>query len=332
MRSLLVLVLLGGVARADVTVDLKLNANGQQLAQQLGLTSQQLAQRIAARIDQVFATDRVGSFLQTFADTSAFSGRGLGVDYGSLPDGALFGMSATGALATGNETFTGSPLVRGMAANLALMGGLNLAHWGHPRVTMFANGFYRNASTDELAGGIASVGAHVQIAVIEPQEPQTVRWIGVDLTTGVEVTRWTLGSTHPIGDSFAIAGSRGQTMEVALDQNGRFDLEAATATIPVEASTGVRVANFIALYVGGAADLSGGAGTVSAATMGELRDAGGRSIGTVAIAGASSRAMSPFEPRALAGAQLELAQMKLVGQVNVAPSLASVGLGIRFVL
>jgi hypothetical protein len=326
-RALVVLLACVASARADVRVDVRLTPDGEELARERGLTPDQLAHDIADRVSDVFAVVNVGNFLQTFSDTSAFSARGLGADYSSLPRGVVLGLAVTGAVATSDDLSGATPLTHQVAPNVAAMVGLNLAHWGHPRWTVYANGFYREAGIAELDGNLASGGAHVQTKLIDPQAPHLVRWLGVDVTTGLEVTRWTVGTSRPLARDVGVDG-----MDLALATTGRLELAATSAAIPVELTTGVRVANALALYAGGAIDFDLGEASVTAQTSGDLRDAGGRSIGTVAITGGESHAGSPLVPRALAGSQLELGQFKLFGQVNASLAIASVGIGIRFVL
>ncbi len=326
-RALLVLLACGTSARADVRVDVRLTPDGEELARERGLTPDQLAHDIADRVSDLFAAVDVGSFLQTFSDTSAFSARGLGVDYASLPRGVVIGLAGTAAFASSDEFAGTTLLAHDVAPNVAAMAGLNLAHWGHPRWTVYANGFYRADSIDQLDGSLASGGAHVQAKLIVPSPPGALRWIGVDLTTGLEITRWTLGTSRPLARDLAVDG-----MDLALATAGRFEVSATSSAVPVELTTGVRVVNALALYVGGGIDLDLGEASVTAQTNGELRDASDRSLGTVTIAGGESHAGSPLVPRALAGTQLELGQFKLFGQVNASLTLASVGVGFRFVL
>src|SRR5215471_11157966 len=99
-RALFVLLACGASARADVHVDVHLTPDGEELAREHGLTADQLARDISDRVGDVFAVVNVGGSLQTFSDTSAFSARGLGADYASLPRGVVLGLAVTGAVAT----------------------------------------------------------------------------------------------------------------------------------------------------------------------------------------------------------------------------------------
>ena len=89
------ILLLSATAQADVLVDVRLNAHGEATARQLGITPADLAQRIRGRINELYRTAQVDNYLATFSDTTAFSARGLGVDYVSLPSSVVVGFAGT---------------------------------------------------------------------------------------------------------------------------------------------------------------------------------------------------------------------------------------------
>lgn len=86
-------------ARADTTVDVQLTPEGEQLAQQLGVTPAQLAAQVKAEIDDAYQTSNIDSFLSDFVDATSFSARGIGVDYASLPKGFVAGFAVNLAAA-----------------------------------------------------------------------------------------------------------------------------------------------------------------------------------------------------------------------------------------
>jgi hypothetical protein len=319
-----------GTARADVTVDVELNARGMELARARGMTPAELAARIRSRVNELYRTAQVGDYLSEFTNATAFSARGLGVDYASLPESLIFGFAGTATVTSGDATIAGEDVLgRGLAANFAAMAGMNLAAWHHPRWTVFANGFYRDASTDDLSGAITSGGAHIQIKAIEPQMTSaTLRWIGLEVTTGLELTHWSFGSTAPMSNSVTVDAAT----QASLATMGRLDLRSTTATVPIELSTGIRIARFAAVYVGGALDLSAGDSTVTANLSGDIRTSDGQPLGALRISGSEDHTDTFVDVRALAGAQLELSKFQLFVQLNAAPSVASLGAGFRVVL
>lgn len=320
MRRLLVLaaVLCGATrARADVTVDVQLTPQGEMLAHQMGVTADELARRMSDRIDGVLGTD--GAALQAFADAAVLSSHGLGVDYVSVPESLIVGVAANAEQSSLELT--------PVTANVALMAGLNLSALGHPRWTVYASGFHTSDTVDAVDGAITNAAAHIQYALVPATPSSVARWTGLALTTGVELTRWTLGTDQAMATHFAVDGHR-----LGFDMRGSLDVSSSALTVPVELSTGVRFA-IVNVYGGVGLDLTQGQGAVDAQVTGPLTDDQGRRLGTATITGHDSHGATPFAPRALAGVQLDAWKLKIVGHVNAtADSTATVGVGVRGVL
>jgi hypothetical protein len=314
------------VAQADVTVGVKLNAQGQMLASQLGITSDELASRMRDRIDAAMGTD--GASLQAFSDAAVLSSHGLGVDYVSAPESLIVGVAANAATGTTDAPTT---IGGGLAANVAVMAGMNLSPWRLPRWTLYGSGFYRSETVDSITGHISNGGAHIQYALVLPGPGKVARWTGLQLTTGLELTRWTLGTSRAMATTIAVKGTKGSAT-LGYEPMGNFELGSSSVSIPVELSTGVRVA-VVSVYAGVGVDLTQGQGTIDAQLAGPLHDGEGRELGTATISGHDSHGASPFGARALGGVQLEAWKLKIFGHVNATVDAGdSVGIGVRGVL
>lgn len=336
MRRLMCLAVLlaSSSARAQVAVDVALNAEGEALAAAAGTSTTELAMRMQTIINDAYGATNVDGFIRSFADATAFSMRGLGVDYASDPNSLILGVGLNVAIAASEQVNATERPTAGLAPNIGFMAGYNLGSQGLPRWTIFGNGFYRKGSTDDLRGGILSAGAHVQYRVFEPQRDvgvatKALRWTGIDVTGGIEFTRWSFGVddqiTTDLGD---FAGT-----SVILDSTGTFDLSSTAVTVPVEGTTGVRIALLVSLYVGAAIDFTLGSGTLDTNLSGVMVTSDNRNIGTTTITGGGEESASPLAYRILAGAQLNLWKLKIYAQVNgSATPAASVGFGIRGVL
>ncbi|MCW5806910.1 MAG: hypothetical protein KIT31_31415 [Deltaproteobacteria bacterium] len=329
--------LLPTIAAADATVQVQLNDEGRAVAQQLGTSPERMAAQIKEQIDSIYQTGNVDGFLRAFTDATSFSARGIGVDYASAPTGFLVGIAANVA-AAGNGDLRGEERpTAGLAANLAIMAGLNLKPWGLPKWTVFGNGFYRGGAAARLDGTITSAGAHVMYRIAEPTSTEgatgsAVRWLGLSLTTGIEYTRWQLGLGGDSIDTNLDVGEGSAATTLALAASGRFDLRSNAVTIPIEATTGLRIAVLASVYVGAGIDLTRGNSTVEANLNGTLLTSDNRDVGTVAITGNGDNTGSPGSARLIAGAQLNLANLKLFVQASAsATPAASVAFGLRFV-
>ena len=336
-RAVLVFVLLvAAPARAQVAVSVQLNPEGESLASSIGISAAELAMRIEGRINDAYGAANVGGFLRSFADATAFSMRGLGVDYASDPNSLVLGVGINLAIAASSEITADERPTAGLAANIGFMAGLNLSGQGAPRWTVFANGFYRKGGTESLRGGITSAGLHAQYRLANPQVDQgaarILRWGGIDVTAGLEFTRWHLDVEDSITTSFEVQGSSGSAA-LDVESTGTFDLSSSTVTVPVEVTTGIRIALLLSLYVGAGVDFTAGTGKLDANLTGTLRTTDDRDIGTTTITGGGDNTASPVAARILAGAQLNLWKLKVYAQVNGSPTpAASVGFGIRGVL
>ena len=334
---LLTLAATASAARADTTATVTLSPEGMMLAQAMGISPAELAAQIKTRVDDAYQTGRINQFLKEFTNATSFSQRGIGVDYSSAPTGFMAGLAANLAVAGDADVYDRERPTGGLAVNFSLMLGLNLAEWKHPKWTVFANGFYQSASLGDLEGSITSGGAHVQYNVLQPAASggagTALRWLGLSLTSGVEYTRWNFGTGGTtLSTDFNVEGG-GMTQPITLNSTGRFDLRSNAVTVPIEATTGIRIALIASLFVGAGIDLTPvGNSTVNASLDGTLNTSDGRNLGMVNISGNGDSKGSPGQFRLLAGGQVNLWKLKIFAQANVsqAPA-ASVAVGLKFV-
>jgi hypothetical protein len=215
------------------------------------------------------------------------------------------------------------------------MAGLNLSEYGSARWTLFANGFYRNGETQSLRGGIFSAGLHAQYRIVLPQEDAgsaaVLRWTGIDLTSGLELTRWSLGVDDDITTNFMVDGSSASA-NIVLDSTGTFDVRSTAMTVPFEVTTGMRIALLFSVYVGAGVDLTASTGKLTTSLNGNILTDDMQSVGTMEMSGGGDNSGSPVTGRILAGAQVNLWKLKIYTQVNASQNVANVGAGIRGVL
>lgn len=342
IRALIVLALLvPSLAHAQATVDVTLSADGRAAATQLGYSETGFADAIKSKVNDAYQTNNVQQFLRSFTDATGFSQRGLGVDYVSVPNSYIIGIAANAAVASDKIVNADDrPTAGGAAVNFGAMIGMNLGSLDLPRWTIYANGFYQSASTDRLSGTLLSVGAHAQVKLLEAEEgggsATVVRWIGLDVTSGIEYTRWSLGANdNGIKNDFTVGAAAGGSGSETLSllAKGAFDLETNAVTIPVEVTTGLRIALLASVFIGAGVDFTVGKSTVDANLQGEVTASDGRSLGTVKIAATGNNTASPAAGRVLAGVQLNLWKLKIFVQANVSQTpAASVTAGLRLVL
>jgi len=335
MRRALVVAVLAhaGTARADSSVAVTLNAQGQQLASDLGLSIPALVETARLRIDELFRLSQLPPLLEAFADTAAAAQTGFGVDYDPDAGDVLLGMTAGGihgdvAIGTTNDLLGGSIL------NFAAITGVNLARWHHPRWTVFANGFYESTTIHDLDGSLLTLGAHVQYRVVPASQPGGVRWTGVLATTGLEYASWTIGTSTsgPVDSHFTAQGTTDHKT-IHMSSTGVLDITTTTVRVPIEATTGVRFGDTLVLYTGGGLDLTAGSSEIVAQLDSVLSiNADQLPVGTAIITASDSDAPHPFSVHGIVGLGIHTQHVRLALQGTFSPGETAINLAFRLAL
>lgn len=266
----------------------------------------------------------VRSYLQSFGDATSFAARGTGVDYASNSE--LFTLGIAGGVAVDVDGVTNdNDFSAGAGGTFTIMGGLNLARWGHRELSLFGNFFHSSNDDGVLRGGLLSMGAHAQYKLFQPTKGLKrllVQWGGIDLTGGLELSRWRLSVGGDIGTSFELEGAAGTSATLDGAVNGRFGLSTTTVVLPLEVTTNLRLLYLLGLYVGGGLDLQVGRSSVEASLGGTVTttlDGDERTIATVQVTADEGRRPSIVQAHALLGLQLNMWKLKLFVQGTMMP-------------
>lgn len=337
MRTLLALaiVIAPTVAAADVrsSVDIQLNQAGQMLANDLGIDIAELEDSLSTQLRELLGLAPVGGFLRTFSNATSFSNRGIGVDYANSSERGMIGAAINASVATDLD---GEVPAAGGAANLTLMGGYNLRRFGWPQVTAYANAFWQSTKSADLKGSIASAGAHLQYRMFHKTEGwkrMLAQWGGIDITTGLELARWTVGLRGEMKESIDVGDSDNPMETIDASIGGNFDLSSTTLTVPVEATTSLRLLYIASLYAGVGVDAQVGSTKVDVGAQGRLASSTGEDLGSLSVSGQGSRGPSILGWHALLGLQVNMGRLKVFTQATVDPiEKLSLALGVRVVL
>jgi hypothetical protein len=331
MRAALILfVLAPALAHADSSVSVTLNPDGQSLATEYGLSTQDLIDRAQQGIEDLYQTEHIGQLLTALANTAAFSNRGLGADYQADSGTWMVGVGATGVLASDVSLGASSHFVYGAVVNVGGIVGTSLERWGAPRWWVYGSGSYEATTIRSLNGSLLTGGAHVQYKLVEPTAPATLRWTGIDVTSGIEIARWDIGkASTPIHTHFSVHGTQpDQVKTVDIDADGMFSVSADTYTFPVELTTGVRV-GALALYGGGGLDFTTGSSQIGANLSGPLSIDKGTVIGSATITASGKSGPDTVSAHALAGIELHTRYFRMFLQGTLAPADEAVTFGFR---
>lgn len=318
-------------ARADSSVVVTLTPDGEQLASYLGLSVPALIQNAEDRFNSLFQTANLPALLSAFASTTAISDRGLGVDYAVTGHSLMVGAVANGAVPT-DPSLASSNVIGGFIFNFGVMLGANLGRWGAPRWTVFLNGFYEAAGYKDLEGHLATGGTHVQYRVIEGARRGAIRWIGLDLTTGLELANWKISTKQDaLAINFKVENpANGMAEHLVFQSAGVMNVVARSTTVPIEVTSGVRLGEVVTLYAGGGLDLTASTATIDVNLEGELYiRTNMQDVGHATIVASGQASPSSITAHALAGLQLQLPHANIYTQGIISPDNQGVAFGVR---
>jgi hypothetical protein len=157
-----------------------------------------------------------------------------------------------------------------------------------------------------------------------------VRWIGLDVTGGVEYARWNMGIAAPIKYAFTVKGVDTRSVNLTLTSTGTLDLEAHGISVPVEVTSGLRIADFWNVYAGGGVDLTTGESTLTAMLDGDMNvTSDGTNVGHVTITATGTQTPTPVTAHAILGTQVDAGYVQIYLQSVVTPSITALALGVR---
>jgi len=333
--------LVASSARAQVTVTLQPGPSADYAAS-LGIDVGELESQLQADIEEVYQALRPNAYLRAFANAQTFSAKGLGVDYASNPTVLSCGLA--GNVSAGIDEDLDDDVAVAPGVNMALMCGLNLGRFRSDLRDLTIYGslfrFKSEAFVKTFTGTLTTLSAHAQYKLFRPANRKReliVQWGGFDLTTGLEFTRLTVGfDSDGLFEELPVIGQEvaGAVREsvVGLDSRGLFSLSSNALTIPIEASTNLRVAYVLTFFGGLGFDLQVGNSDLDVELSGNMsaenpmNPAETVDLGTADIQVHGESSPSKAAMRLFAGVQANLWRARLFLQANVRPDPAAVGL------
>ena len=329
----------------------QLDERAMMYAAQAGLQPGELEMQLKNELEGLFQVARIDDYLRSWGDAQSFASRGMGADYASNFKAVMVGVAGNLSLNV-EDAFVPSgtrtaPPAAGVSPNATLLGGVNLAAFGLPPLTVYGNYFKRKGTLEEFGADLRNWGVHFQYKLFAPMGDGLLgaflRWGGLDITTGLEQSRLTLTLDQrfrrsiPIQSMNAPPGTRAQ---VDVNAMGRFTIDMRMLNIPLEVTTNIRLLYALTLYggfgidwqVGGGSDLLVDLdGNMTGVVQRDGQSTSG-DIGTASVDITDSVGASAGRLRWLAGLQVNVFVLKLFAQLNIAtqdPVLASVALGAR---
>lgn len=298
-----------------------------------------LKSSLESEINKQFQVLTVTDFLKAMSNAQAVTNKGQGVSYAT--EHTLF--VAGGSLGAGLNTTSGFDFKTsgglppiGFGAQASAMLGISLASFPLPelgpidpkRLTIFINymGFEFNDVVDSLEIKTSTFGLHAQYKLLDGINFAGLgffNWGGVLLTTGLDVSSNTL--TYKIGQKINVQSS-GQTYTWTPNSSSTLILDASAFSIPIEASTSVRVLYLLSVFGGIGIDLNMGESSMKANLNGPITDSGNVQRGSASLTMDESKGPSFGDVRFFTGFQVNLVPLKntnilsLYAQVNTSVS------------
>jgi hypothetical protein len=322
---LLIGIVLTPAAASAQTIRVKLDERAQRLlGPQISVVEDRIEAEFEKQMQALTTASEVTDFLDLAANAQALVHKGIGTDYASAIDGVILGVGVGAAIDPGDQSLSvatsgeeGAVPV-GAGAQITIMAGYNFARFGVPELTLFAHGMGAPFSLSEYSGSFYNFGVTGQYRLIAPRgEAWPLRWGGLSVTSGVEVSRMrlTLVSTDMVHFDTRVGGVR-----VKGDSDGKLDLVQSAVSIPLELTTSVTMLQVLTLYAGLGGDLNFGSANLIL-DLDTTVTANGGEAGTGSAEATLEDAGDPdlLTFRLLGGLQLDFGPVHLFGQVNLLP-------------
>lgn len=282
-------------------------------------------------INKQFQVPSMTSFLTSMANAQSITNKGQGVSYAT--DHSLFvvgGNIGAGLNTTSGFSFSSSgglPPI-GLGVQGSIMAGLSLSKFPLPTIgpidlkkfTVFVNFFsYSNDSlVDSLTIKTSNFGMHLQYKLIDGKNIGGIgilNWGGVALTTGFDTGSNTM--TYKVGQSIS-ATSSGVTYKWTPSAASALELQNSSFSIPLEASTSIRVLYILSLFAGAGVDLNfGGKSTITANLTGPVTNSINATQGSATLAITENQGPNFGALRFFAGPQINLVPLKNTNVLSI---------------
>jgi len=230
---------------------------------------QELENEVNATLPQIDGT----LYLNSIANANTVSGAGVGADYISPFQFVIVGLSGglgydLNGASPSNVQFSDLSTAGGVSGQFALMIGTRLERFSSANFMKRSAVFFHfsNAGMDQgnISFKASSLGFHWQYKLIPDRSwaARSVRWQGLDLTTGYRTSSVSISMTENLSTTYTDTTSvPGASVTGTYQGNLNLAAEAATHTIPLEISSGVRLGYIWTLFSGLGFDLNWGKAT-----------------------------------------------------------------------
>ncbi len=281
-----------------------------------------LCRSLEAEVNKNLPDADATNYTKGMANSQALSGKGTGADYATNFDLFMVGVNVGAAVDPGGQSASkviggdiDAQQLRGVGAQVNGILGLNLSVL--PMKFFERSKFYLNAGSFDKSSGefklkTSSFGAHYQHKIIKDKDIigfKMLHWGGVDLTTGVEVSKLTVDYGKTLAQTVTISG---QSASYSGPLSVKADIK--STSIPIELSTSLQYLYILSTYVGVGGDLNSGKSSVVASSTGTITVAGTPETGTINLG--NSGKPDSFDARYFVGQQFNFPIVKVYVHFN----------------
>lgn len=245
------------------------------------------------------AADTKDKYLKGMSNANSMAAAGVTTSYGTVFKKMIVGVTASGGVDLGSKSLsdfgdlTKNPeQFAGFGAQAALVAGINVGNlFGFEsslldldRLNVYLSGFAMNRKFDAVTAKYFGVGLGAQYRLIDSQSwvGKSVTWTGVDVSTGILFSKLDVDAEVSLKKQFTTTYN-GQAAVVNLNTSALIDAKVSTISIPLEASTGLRLFYFFKLIAGLGMDINMGS-TEGNGSLSATGNASGTINGTNVVA------------------------------------------------
>ncbi|MDH4261468.1 MAG: hypothetical protein OEV78_00325 [Spirochaetia bacterium] len=277
------------------------------------------ADSLVATLDSTAKVETFKKTMTYMADSQSMATRGLGATYATNQSIFVISPSVNAGFSPGDrgiDKFVANPMAPGasgipevgIGAQGSVLFGLSLkvfnikplGFFDPSRLTIFAN-FFTYQLTQPYMINTFSIGGHAQYKIINDLGLfwGLIHWGGLDITTGLDVATNKL--EVPTSTYFTTQYAGG----ISFTPTGNFGFTNTAVTIPIEASTSIRLGYIFSLIAGVALDVNMGNSKID--LTGAINDATtGTKVGTLTTNEKSRFGASFIDTRLFFGPQINL--------------------------
>ncbi len=234
------------------------------------------------------SADTQEEYFSGMSDANAMSAAGVTTSYGTVFKSFLVGMTASGGAHLGSKSasdfkdLTKNPeQFRGFGAQASLIAGLNVGNvfgfdnslFDPKKLKAYLSGFALDKKFGDVSAKYFGLGLGLQYRLFDETNwlGRSVKWTGVDIGTGLLYSSLDIDARINLNKTYNTSVNGQPVAATLTNSTALLNAEVSTISIPVEISTGLRIAYFLKFIAGLGVDFNfgetKGSGSMSSSSL-----------------------------------------------------------------